>query len=487
MSRDHAVAPNMNLEDTIVAVSSPPGRSLRGIVRLSGPDSACIAGSFFKPDTYKSLTAAMDSSDRPQSVFGCMQLENGTLPSMALLFRSPRSYTGQNTVEIHTIGSPIVVGLMIARALDAGARRAEPGEFTARGFFAGKLDLSQVHAVAGMIAARSDAQVAAAEQLLHGELSRRATEARDELADLLSLVEGAMDFADEPIEFISASELGERLSRLHQMLSSTVNTGLRAERWGRLPCVVLTGRPNAGKSSILNRLTGTDRSICTPIAGTTRDAVSSPMSLGSLECLVVDIAGLGDPTDELDAEAQRAARIAVDGADLILEVVDVSDHRGTTEMDSLGADSTNEAGPLSNSSNPRLLIANKIDLLDARARLALRGDTRSGPGVIPVSALTGDGIDELKHHIKTAVEGRDEDRRDAAIALMADHRESLERAVDAIERATLFGKIRENSLSDADLIATELRIAADELGTLVGKDQTEDMLGRIFSRFCVGK
>ncbi|MBX3395013.1 MAG: tRNA modification GTPase [Phycisphaerae bacterium] len=477
----------MNLEDTIVAVSSPPGSCLRGIVRLSGPDSASIADCFFHPDNHESLSAVIESSERPAAVFGNLHIEHGSLPAMAFLFRSPRSYTGQNIVEIHCVGSPVVLGLMVVGAFESGARLAEPGEFTARAFFAGKLDLSQVHAVAGMIAARSDAQLAAAEQLLHGALSRRAIEARDELADLLSLVEGAMDFADEPIEFISASELAERLSRLYRMLSSTIAAGERAERWGRLPSVVLTGRPNAGKSSLLNRLTGTERSICAPIPGTTRDAVSSPMSLGGLECLLVDIAGHGAPVDALDAQAQRVALDAVEGADLIVEVVDASVVQGAIGMDSIGGDPTTEDCHLPNPAIPRLRVANKVDLLDERGMSALRRCTQAGRGLLPVSALTGDGVDELKEQIKVAIEGRSEDRRDSAIALMAEHRESLERAVDALERAVGLAKIQANRLSDADLIATELRIAADELGTLVGKDQTEDMLGRIFSRFCVGK
>lgn len=490
----------MNPDDTIAAVSSPPGMAERGVVRLSGPDSFRIASTFFEPDPIK------ESHAFPAWRSGMLRLDVGRLPCAVYLFRAPASYTGQDIAEIHVIGSPVLLGVIVEACLAAGARRAEAGEFTARAFLAGKLDLSQVHAVAGMIAARSDHQLEAAERLLHGALSQRATQAREELADLISLVEGAMDFADEPIEFITPGELRRRLGAIREMLHSTTQAGARAERWGALPRVLLAGAPNAGKSSLLNRLTGMDRVICSPAAGTTRDVVSAPMRLGEDECLLVDTAGLEDASNNLDALAQRASREALRDADLILHVVDA--HVALTgadfskPFDTLSKlHSTKRIAHLARADVPTLIAVNKCDLLDASIHEKLLSEaSRSASSILPISAATGRGCDLLKDRMLVALQDRAFDRRDAAIALMAEHRESLDKAVDALDRAIelaseptlntaahLVAGEPCSELGNADLVAAELRIAAEELGTLVGRDQTEEMLGRIFARFCVGK
>lgn len=461
----------MNLDDTIVAISSPPGSAARGIVRLSGNDAIRCATSIARVKGDSEVTASiwLDAN---------LRLENHEIPAALLIFRAPRSYTGQDMAEIHTFGSPVLLGMIVESLLARGGRRAEPGEFTARAFLAGKLDLSQVHAVAGMIAARSDQQLRAAEKLLHGALSVRAIAAREELADLLSLVEGAMDFADEPIEFITPPDLRDRLARLHAMLSETIDAGHRAERWGTLPRVLLVGPPNVGKSSLFNRLTGMNRAICSPVAGTTRDAISAPLSLGETECLLVDIAGLEERADELGTKAQHMARENLRDADLILEVKDATDgslEKATCQFHTFEI--------------PRLVVINKCDLLVDRGSksLPVHSHADAGGDSIFVSAVTGQNLTWLRDRVAAALTDREVDRRDAAIALMAEHRESLFRAVDAIGRAIEMAGQDAESLAGADLIAAEMRIATDELGMLVGKDQTEDMLGRIFARFCVGK
>ncbi len=490
----------MNPDDTIAAVSSPPGMAERGIVRLSGPDAFRVAATLFESDP------AISSGPFPAWRSGTLRLDIGRLPGAVYLFRAPASYTGQDVAELHVLGSPVLLGVIVESCLSAGARRAAPGEFTARAFLAGKLDLSQVHAVAGMIAARSDHQLEAAERLLHGALSRRATQAREELADLISLVEGAMDFADEPIEFITPGELRRRLQAVRDMLHSTAQAGARAERWSVLPRVLLAGAPNAGKSSLLNRLTGLERVICSPTAGTTRDTVSAPMRLGDDECLLIDTAGLAEASSELDASAQRAAREALRDADLILHVMDA--HAALSgEGASNAADtppkllSASPIAQVKRADVPTLIVANKCDLLDEATHEALlSGASQATSFILPVSAATGRGCDLLKDRMRAALHERTFDRRDAAIALMAEHRESLDRAVDALDRAiglTAEPILNEPSrsaavelraeLCNADLVAVELRVAAEELGTLVGRDQTEEMLGRIFSRFCVGK
>ncbi len=502
----------MNTDDTIAAVSSPPGASVRGIVRIAGPEAFALGAKLFTSKGWGAADSA--SSPTPARLTGVITVQGRQLTALAYLFRAPRSYTGGDIVELHTTGSSVALGMIVEAAIAFGARRAEPGEFTARAFLAGRLDLSQVHGIAGMIAARSDLQLKAAERLLHGALSKRALEAREELADLLSLVEGAMDFADEPIEFITPAALRGRLTRVMERLTATVDAGLRAERWGRLPRVILAGRPNAGKSSLLNRLTGMDRAICTPVAGTTRDVITAPLALGESECLLVDIAGIeetaaaslpdGGSTESAsspESRAQAMARAAMADADLVLLVVDAG------SMDTASGAGSLLPAELSvvstDSETPIVLVANKCDLLNSAARARFMAESKPSPSKptkptllfvdfavgdsLFVSAATGEGCEALKTRIAASLVGCEVDRRDDAIALMAEHRASLDRAIDAIGRALDLAGVPESGLDHADLVASELRIAADELGVLVGRDQTEDLLGRIFARFCVGK
>lgn len=463
----------MDVEDTIIAVSSPPGSAARGVVRLSGPEAFAIAQGIFAADDG---TALMGRAV-PVRVMGNVRVGGGALPAAAYVFRGPRSYTRQDVVELHTLGSPVVLGMIVEVGLATGARRAEPGEFTARAFLAGGFDLSQVHGIVGMIAAQSDDQLRAAERLLHGRLSTTAEQAREELADLLSLVEGAMDFADEPISFITAVDLRHRLAKVLASIESTAAAGTRAERWLRLPRVLLVGEPNVGKSSLLNRLTGMDRAICAPVPGTTRDVVTAPLSLDGADCLLMDAAGLTeDAASEPDAKAQAAALAAMRDADLIIYVVDAS----AGDLSLLKAPGGDET---------RTIVAlNKCDFLVEEASRAARGwrDVENACGCL-VSAVTGEGIERLKELIAVHLQGRRGDTDESAIALMAEHREALSEALDALRAAVSAAEDCDDELSGAELVAAELHRAADALGLLVGKDQTEDMLGRIFARFCVGK
>ncbi len=464
----------MNVDDTIVAISSGPGASPRGIVRLTGPQSFHIVDSLFEEEKPEGA----DSGPASRYHAGSIAVGPSRLPAVVYRFRSPRSYTRQDVAEIHLLGAPGVLALVVEACLSAGARRAEPGEFTARAYLAGALDLTQVHGIAGMIAAGSDLQLQAAERLLHGGLSRVATAAREDLADLLSLVEGALDFADEPIEFIQPAELRVRLANTLGALESTRAAGLRAERWGRLPHVLLTGPPNVGKSSLLNRLSGMDRAICAPLAGTTRDVLSAPVCLGDMDCMLVDVAGLAAPQGDVEAKSQAAARQAMAEADLILQVVDAADPDPSART---------PADP--HETAPVIIVANKIDRLDKdrQAERVGRIAAATTMRVCPTSALTGEGCEELKAVIQQLLQDRPGHVDDQAIALMAEHSEALHDAIDALRRAIVLAEHCTDTLNDADLVAVELHVAADALGVLVGKDQTEDMLGRIFARFCVGK
>lgn len=463
----------MNPDDTIVAVSSPRGAAVRGIVRLGGDDALRIADEVFAAKDARRLADASDTA----YVEGALSLAGGRIPAAAYVFIAPKSYSREHIVELHTLGSPGLVAMVVEACLNRGARAAEQGEFTARAFLAGAFDLSQVHGIAGMIAARSDDQLRAAERLLHGALAREAHAAREELADLLSLVEGAMDFADEPIEFITPDDLRRRLQVVRERLLATRAAGMRAERWGQLPQVVLTGEPNVGKSSLLNRLSGIDRAICAPIAGTTRDVLSAPLVIDGFECLLIDVAGWRPDAVGLEEQAQAGAVTAVESADMILRVVDATDWAGEFGDERIESEDADR---------PVVTVVNKADLLD-ESDLAKLGPAAAGRGACVVSAIDGTGCDDLKNRIKTHLAGRPVDVHDASIALMAEHRAALERAVDAIERALALAEAQADSLGDADLVAAELRLSAEALSTLVGTDDVEDLLGRIFARFCVGK
>lgn len=458
----------MNPDDTIVAVSSAAGSAARGIVRVSGPSARSIASNMFEADDAAG-SAGASASGASECAEGFVRVGRYRLPGFALVFRAPRSYTGQDIVELHFLGAPVLLGWVVEACIAAGARRAEPGEFTLRAVLAGRMDLSQAHGVAGMIAARSDMQLRAAERLLHGELSRVAGAARERLADLLSLVEGALDFAEEPIEFITPGQLRDGLMEMRKALAATSAAGVRAERWEQLPRVVLAGRPNAGKSSLLNRLTGLDRAICAPVAGTTRDVLSAPLQLGEMECLLIDVAGVVEAVDALDAQAQRAARDAIASADLVVWVVDVAESDPARRVEPPVLDA------------PILLVGNKCDLLGAG-----RAANSTGYDLL-VSATTGAGLDELKTALAARLQDRESAVSDSAIALMSEHRAALDAALESLDRAIKLTLSSNETLSDADLVAAELRTAAEELGVLAGREDTEELLGRIFSRFCVGK
>jgi len=457
-----------NIGDTIVAVSSPPGGAARGIVRLSGPLAIELAAGVFAPDGGGLATATARTR-----ISGTVDIAGTRLPAVAFVFRKPESYTRDDLVELHLMAAPGVLALLLDRLVAAGARRAEGGEFTARAFLAGELDLSAAQGVSATIAAQSDSQLQAARRMLEGELSALATAAREELGALLALVEGSLDFADEPIEFVTAAELRARLSGILERLTATLAAGAAAERFGELPRVLLSGAPNAGKSSLLNRLTGLDRAICSPVAGTTRDCLAAAISLASGEALLLDVAGLEGADDELDAAAQRAARRAAETADLVLQVIDASGPIELREDSDCGC----------------LYVLNKVDLIDVGALSEWMELFRSGSGraAAAVSARTGFGCEALQAAIAERLGRRTADAREGQLALAAEQREGLSGAIAAIERARELARGENAIIEVAELIALELHEASGQLGLLVGELVPDELLGRIFARFCVGK
>ena len=438
-------------EDTIVAIATPAGRGGIGVVRISGPSAPEIAESILERDAPLEPRVATFTRAR--------DIDEVVVTS----FPAPHSYTGQHVVEVSAHGSPIVLDAIVRRAIGAGARLAEPGEFTLRAFLNGKRDLIQAEAVGDLIAAATPLQARVAFDQLEGTLTRRIASIDAELFDLIARLEASLDFPDEGYHFIEASDTAQRIARVIGGLDQLLGEA----RQGRIirdgATVVIAGRTNVGKSSIFNALAGNDRAIVTEIAGTTRDLVTERIDLGGLPITLVDTAGWRDTTDIVEREGVARASKARDVADLVLVVLD-----GGTPMT---ADDDHLIQETAKSN--RIIVANKSDIA---VRLALEVDLR-------VSALTGAGIDRLRSAIVAALTGRDSLRDTAAIsntrhiALINSARTSL---VAAHETAAADGTPEEFVLSD-------LQAARAHLDEIVGVRTSDDLLQHIFANFCIGK
>lgn len=499
------------LDETVVAVSSAPGRGAVGIVRLTGPDAVVIADRMAITADGTPLEAHPASS----RVHGEVPLGDGALPADFYLFRAPRSYTRQHLVEMHTVGSPAAVEAVRKVAVSLGARPAEPGEFTARAFLSGAMDLASAEAVARLIRARSDTQLRAARQMMDGALAERIAEVRDALAELLALVEADIDFAEEPIEFISPRDLKSRLELIAGGLRRLVADAKSAERLNALPHLLLFGPPNSGKSLLMNRLSGTSRAICAAVAGTTRDILSAPIRIGRGEAILLDAAGIDESPDEIIAQARAMALSAAERVDLVCVVLDAASlppsqagiQEGLTQKSRAHLDTPSfdqPLGPLTNArfdldafvatvrelNAPRIVVAvNKSDLLTAEECNEIVARLRQfeiGP-IHSVSALRGDGVEALRTALAEALGVIETTVVGEAMLLSERQLAAIAEATAALDRAAALSAIAEETIDCADLLAFELREALDALGSVTGAVTTEELLGKVFADFCIGK
>ncbi len=451
-------------DDTIVAVATPPGRGGLGVVRLSGPAALAIVERLIgagplEPRTARLATITRDADD------GATEPIDQVLVTA---FPAPRSYTGDDVVELSAHGSPVILEGILEAAVRGGARVAEPGEFTRRGFLNGRIDLVQAEAVADLVEAVTPAQARLAYDQLDGTLSTAIGEIAAALFDLIARLEASLDFPDEGYHFIERSEAADAIGEVAERVGALLASGRRGRviREGRQ--VVIVGRPNTGKSSIFNALLGTGRAIVTDLPGTTRDLVTETLDIDGVPARLIDTAGVREAGDAVEAEGVTRARGALSVADLALVIFDRSHpfERDDTEL-------LAETASMS-----RLLIVNKIDRPSA-----WDGDPlASADEGIEISATAPGGVEPLREALATRL-ATEEPRRESAAIANVRHLELLERAAAALARA---GAAAAAQVSEEFVLADlqEARVAFEEV---TGKRTTDDLLRRIFSRFCVGK
>jgi tRNA modification GTPase len=433
--------------DTIVAAATAPGRAGVAIAGTM-PEPRCLARREFREP-------------------GGAALDDG----MLVYFPGPRSFTGEDVVELHCHGGPVVVDLLLGTVVRNGARLAEAGEFSRRAFLNGRMDLAQAEAVADLIDAGSARAVRAAARSLQGEFSDRVHALAKSVTDLRVFVEAALDFPEEEIDFLSDAGLTDRLDHLMAGFANLTEVATQGALLRDGISVVLAGPPNAGKSSLLNRLTGQDTAIVTHLPGTTRDVLRERISVDGMPLHVIDTAGLRAAGNEAEAEGIRRAHREIGGADLVLLVIDASAPVSEEDVaDIIG---------LLPGGVPVTIIRNKIDLTGEKP--GRRPISEGTCPVLALSALDGRGIEELRRHLADLV-----GYQPAAEGALSARRRHLEALIKA-QRHVEAGRRQLLGSGSAELLAEELRLASDRLGEITGEFTTEDLLGRIFSSFCVGK
>ncbi len=447
--------------DTIVAVTTPPGEGAIGIVRLSGPQAVEIAAPCFRSGQ-KLHEVANRRLTYGRFVIGDQDLDE----VLVAVMRSPRTYTGEDLVEFNCHGGALLLRRVVEALVDGGARIAERGEFTRRAFLNGRIDLTQAEAVADLIAARSDLSLRSAYFQLRGGLRVRFESMAEDLRQALALLEAGLDFSED-VE-IDPQTVRLPLSRAAEGVDRLIASYTRGKivRDGAL--VTFAGRPNVGKSSLLNRLLEEDRAIVTPIPGTTRDTIEEAVTLDGLRITLVDTAGIRKAGNPVEREGTRRSQRSIEQADLVLLVVDASEAPRNRDL-RLIQDLQGRSA---------LLVLNKRDMGSHPAWEATRRENQR----IPVSALTGQGIDGLRAAVRTAVLA-DLPPQEAEVLTHERHVESLVRAGGALNRAeeTLRAGL------PGELVAMELREALDALGEIIGETTSDAILDRIFQTFCVGK
>jgi tRNA modification GTPase len=445
--------------DTIAAISTAPGRGGIGIVRVSGPACRAIAGQLLG-DLPEPRSAVLRGFRGPDGE----PIDAG----IVLFFPAPHSLTGEDVLELQGHGGPVVLDMLLQRVLELGARQADPGEFTQRAYLNDKLDLAQAEAVADLIDSGSAQAARAALRSLQGEFSARVHELTEALLQLRMWVEAAIDFPEEEIDFLADRALGERMEHIRRRFAELGEAARQGALLRDGLTLVIAGRPNAGKSSLLNRLAGYDAAIVTAIAGTTRDVLRERIEVDGLPLHILDTAGLRESPDEVEAEGIRRAHREIERADRVLFVVDAADPEAVAAVEEDLAALPTLA--------PRTVVMNKIDRVGIEPKLE--------PGARPtawLSATTGAGLGLLRGHLKDCVGFHP--AGSGALSARTRHLDALRRARAHVEDASRLLVERHAG----ELVAQELTDAQRALGEITGEVSSDDLLGRIFAGFCIGK
>jgi len=454
------------MNDTITAIATPFGFSGIGIVRISGPKAIEIAEKLFQGKKSVSAMKGFEAS------YGWVVENEEKLDEVImLLMRAPKSYTREDIVEFHCHGGPLALNRVLSAVLKAGAKLAEPGEFTKRAFLSGRIDLSQAEAVMNLISAQTQTALRASVRGLAGEMKNKISTLRQILIEILAEIEAGLDFSEEEIEFISKEKL---LSELDKVLEQ-LNQILERAKAGRILSegikIVIAGKPNVGKSTLMNALLKQDRVIVTPYPGTTRDVVEEMINLNGVPVRISDTAGIRENTDVIEKEGVARSKKAISEADLVLLILDASE-----QMDELDHNLINQTQPY-----PRLVLLNKIDLVRKLSEKELK--KKLGPeGFIKISAKQGFGLEALQEKITEMILGGKISGEEALIANIRQI-ELLNQCYDALAQAK--SSAQEN-LSE-EFIASSIRRAIEFLGEISGETISEQVLNLIFSKFCIGK
>lgn len=455
------------LDDTIAAIATSLGEGGLAVIRISGPQAFAVADRCFAPAGTASLKPSAAGTHTIH--YGHVVRSGQDIDEVLLaVMRAPRTFTCEDVVEITCHGGILPAKMVLDAVLESGARLAEPGEFTRRAFLNGRIDLTQAEAVADLIHSRTELALRAANEQLAGKLSQRINQLRDEMVEILAHIEAHIDFPEEDIAPDTKDQLIARLDRSIAFMDELLRTANEGQILRRGIRAAIIGRPNAGKSSLLNQLLGHDRAIVSPIPGTTRDTIEETANIRGLPVVFIDTAGLREARDEIEAEGVRRTRQTLQQAEFILQMFDVSEPLTESDRDYLAEFS----------SKKRILVLNKIDLTP---QLHLPSNLMSA--AMKVSCLTAEGIEPLKDAIKELVWSGEINAEMLQVMINSRHQDALNRA----RAATLCAveTFRENQT--LELIALDLRIAVDAVGEIVGKTTTEDLLDVIFSQFCIGK
>ncbi len=449
--------------DTIAAPATPPGRGGVAILRVSGPQVRKIAEAILGACPSPRVACVSSFRDEQGEV-----LDQG----LALFFSGPQSFTGEDVLELQGHGGPVIVNLLLKRILSLGARLARPGEFSERAFLNGKMDLAQAEAVADLIQASTEAAARSALRSLQGEFSRQIESLVEALIEVRTYIEAAIDFAEEEIDFLSQESLHQRFEQIFQRLGTLEKAAQQGSLLREGLNLVLIGKPNTGKSSLLNALSGKELAIVTDFPGTTRDTLREQIQIEGLPLHLIDTAGLRETEDPIEKEGIRRSHLAMQQADLLLYLTDARETASIQDLvSSLMQNYTGTAFPAF------IHVRNKIDLTSEKPRLREEDQGTT----VSVSAKTGEGLDLLKTAIKT-IAGYSF-QQEGCFSARQRHLDALKKAQDFLSNA--FQQLK--TTRAAELIAEELRLAQTHLNEITGEFSNEDLLGRIFSSFCIGK